>query len=128
MRKRIIVAALALALIPGSAMASDTSPDDAAKAAKAACKAEKHEVGTKVFKKTYAARSTSKAMKACIAKTESAGESESEKGNAKPAKTCKTMRTEDKAAFEAEYGTKKNAFGKCVSATAKARNKDDDQE
>jgi hypothetical protein len=27
---------------------------------------------------------------------------------------------EDKAAFEAAYGTKRNAFGKCVSKTAKA--------
>jgi hypothetical protein len=26
----------------------------------------------------------------------------------------------DKAKFETDYGTKKNAFGKCVSATAKA--------
>jgi hypothetical protein len=36
------------------------------------------------------------------------------------AKTCKKLKAEDKAAFEAAYGTKKNAFGKCVSKTAKA--------
>jgi hypothetical protein len=41
------------------------------------------------------------------------------------AKTCKALRTDDKAAFEATYGTKKNAFGKCVSATAKAENGED---
>jgi hypothetical protein len=36
------------------------------------------------------------------------------------AKTCKKLKAEDKAAFEADYVTKKNAFGKCVSKTAKA--------
>jgi len=36
------------------------------------------------------------------------------------AKTCKKMKAEQKAAFETAYGTKKNAFGKCVSKTAGA--------
>jgi hypothetical protein len=36
------------------------------------------------------------------------------------AKTCKKLKAEQKATFEANYGTKKNAFGKCVSETAKA--------
>lgn len=40
------------------------------------------------------------------------------------AKSCKTERTADPAAFKAKYGTNKtksNAFGKCVSAKAKAQ-------
>lgn len=37
------------------------------------------------------------------------------------AKTCKALRKNDKAAFEQKYGTARNAFGKCVSATAKAK-------
>ena len=36
------------------------------------------------------------------------------------AKTCKALRTDDADAFAERYGTKPNAFGKCVSATAKA--------
>jgi hypothetical protein len=36
------------------------------------------------------------------------------------AKTCKMLKAEQQATFEAAYGTKKNAFGKCVSETAKA--------
>jgi hypothetical protein len=36
------------------------------------------------------------------------------------AKTCKKLKAEQKAAFEAAYGTKRNAFGKCVSKTANA--------
>ena len=38
------------------------------------------------------------------------------------AKTCKAERTADPAAFREKYGTnknKRNAFGKCVSKTAK---------
>jgi hypothetical protein len=41
------------------------------------------------------------------------------------AKACKAERATDPAAFKAKYGTNKrksNAFGKCVSATAKAQN------
>lgn len=40
------------------------------------------------------------------------------------AKSCKTERAKDPAAFKTKYGTGKrhaNAFGKCVSATAKAK-------
>jgi hypothetical protein len=36
------------------------------------------------------------------------------------AKTCKKLKAEQKAAFEAAYGKKSNAFGKCVSKTANA--------
>ena len=45
------------------------------------------------------------------------------------AKACRTERTADPAAFKAKYGTnhnKSNAFGKCVSAKAKAQ--EDQQE
>jgi hypothetical protein len=43
------------------------------------------------------------------------------------AKSCKAERKADPAAFKAKYGTnanKSNAFGKCVSAQAKAQNDD----
>jgi hypothetical protein len=36
------------------------------------------------------------------------------------AKTCKKLKAEQRATFEAAYGTKKNAFGRCVSEMAKA--------
>ena len=35
------------------------------------------------------------------------------------AKTCKAQRKNDAAGFATQWGTKKNAFGKCVSTTAK---------
>jgi len=37
------------------------------------------------------------------------------------AKSCKAQRSGDAAAFAAKYGTARNAFGKCVSTTAKAK-------
>jgi hypothetical protein len=92
----------------------DTTP---AETAKAACKTEKHETGTQVFKRTYAAKSTSKAMQACIAKREPAVEDATDNA----AQECKAERTADPAAFSEKYGTnknKKNAYGKCVSGKA----------
>jgi hypothetical protein len=141
-----------------------------AETAAAACKAEKGAMGTKLFKTTYAAKSTSKAMTACIAKREPAAATaaknaskackaeraadpgafaqkygtnandknahgkcvsmktqeateEQTEARVNAAKTCKAERAADPAAFTAKYGTnknKKNAFGKCVSKTAKA--------
>jgi hypothetical protein len=35
------------------------------------------------------------------------------------AKTCKAQQSSDPTGFAAQWGTKKNAYGKCVSATAK---------
>jgi hypothetical protein len=46
------------------------------------------------------------------------------KADVNAAKTCKTERKADPAAFAAKYGTgkhKRNAFGKCVSKQAKAQ-------
>ena len=112
MRRTLIVAALALLVVPGSALAADTT---AAEAAKAACKTEKHETGTQVFKRTYAAKSMAKAMKACIAKTETTVEDAADTA----AQDCKTERAADATAFAEKYGTNKNgknAYGKCVSS------------
>jgi hypothetical protein len=37
------------------------------------------------------------------------------------AKTCKEQRSTDPAGFATQWGSKKNAYGKCVSATARAQ-------
>ena len=37
------------------------------------------------------------------------------------AKTCKAAKQDDADAFTAQWGTGRNGFGKCVSATAKAK-------
>jgi hypothetical protein len=162
MRSLVIVAAVALLAVPAAAVAKDPTTD----AARAACKAEKRGMGTKLFKRTYAVKSTARAMEKCAAKREpavaadarnaaheckaerradpdafaetygtnennrnaygkcvsgKASEATEEETAARvsAAKTCKALRSDDKAAFEEQYGTKKNALGKCVSQTAK---------
>lgn len=39
------------------------------------------------------------------------------------AKTCKAMQKDDATGFAQKYGKSRNAFGKCVSSTAKAKSK-----
>jgi len=122
MRKLILGAALALVL-PGIAAAAPKEPT-AADLARAACKTEKHEMGTKLFKKTYAARSTAKAMQACVAKGEPAAEEEAKNA----AQACRAERDADKDVFAEKYGTNrnnKNAFGKCVSSTTREATQDE---
>jgi hypothetical protein len=118
MRKLILGAVLALAL-PGAAVAAAAPKHvTATDLATAGCKTEKHAMGTKLFKRTYAARSTARAMKTCVAKTVPAAEGELKNA----AKDCKAERAADPAAFSEKYGTnknKKNAYGKCVSSKAK---------
>lgn len=66
------------------------------------------------------------------ANKDAADEADEEKDaqTVKAAKTCRTEQKADAAAFKAKYGTnanKSNAFGKCVSAQAKAQNDDQPQ-
>lgn len=166
MHKLILGAVLALALPVSAAVAAPKQPTPA-DVAKAACKTEKRAMGTKLFKKTYAAKSTSGAMRACVAKTVPVAEAEARnaaqeckaereanptafaeeygtnpsnknaygkcvagkareatvddaKDRVSAAKSCKALKADEEAAFETAYGKKRNAFGKCVSATAKA--------
>jgi hypothetical protein len=117
MRKLILGVAVAL-ILPGVAAAAPSAPTPA-ELAKAGCKTQKDLMGTKLFKQTYAAKSASKAMTACVAKTVPVAAAESENA----AQTCRTERDANRSAFEQKYGTNennKNAFGKCVSTTAKA--------
>ena len=58
----------------------------------------------------------------CVSSKAKASRTDTTKANVNAAKACKAERKDDAAAFKAKYGTNKNksnAFGKCVSATAK---------
>jgi hypothetical protein len=125
MRKLILGAVLALAL-PAAATAATEEPSPA-DLAKAACKTEKHKMGTKLFKRTYAAKSTAKATAACVAKSVPTAEEETKNA----AQACKAERDADPDAFTKTYGTnknKKNAYGKCVSAKAQEATHDTAEE
>ena len=123
MRKLILVASLALVL-PAVAAAAASPVPTPADLAKAACKTEKHAMGTKVFKLTYGAKSTAKAMAKCVDKGEPAAAVEAKNA----AKACKAERDADPEGFATTYGTNKNgknAFGKCVSSKAQAATQDE---
>jgi hypothetical protein len=116
MRKVTLAALLALA-VPAVALADNEAPSPT-DLAQAACKSEKAQMGTKTFKATYAASSTSGATTVCVAKRD--GSAGTALKNA--AKACKAERAADPAAFTTKYGTNKNgknAYGKCVSAKAR---------
>ena len=92
--------------------AEDAAQEKAAKAnAAKECKAE----GLKGRAYGKCVSTTAKAMKAAADKEDEA--QEDDRVNA--AKSCKAAKKESAEAFGAKWGTKKNAFGKCVSATAK---------
>jgi len=62
-------------------------------------------------------------------KPESPGNSQSAPGqqaDKNAAKKCKALRKNDPAGFAALYGTRPNAYGKCVSATAKKSEAEED--
>src|SRR5215216_2148400 len=117
MRRTLIVAASAMLALTAPALAagatSGTAPETvtAVKLARDNCRTEKSEAGTRVFKLTYAAKSTAKAMSACLAKTQPVAATELKNA----AQTCRAERDADADAFTEKYGSnknKKNAFGK----------------
>jgi hypothetical protein len=89
-----------------------------------ACRTEQTADATAFKAKYGTGKSGNNAYGKCVsanAKTQSAA---TQKATISAAKSCKAERTSDPAAFKAKYGTnanKSNAYGKCVSAKAKAQ-------
>ena len=83
------------------------------------CKAERA-ADAAAFTKKYGTNKNGKnAYGKCVSgKARHATEQETQ-ARINAAKACKKLKAEQKATFEASYGTKKNVFGKCVSETAK---------
>ena len=64
-------------------------------------------------------------------KPENPGNSQSAPGQSSEknaAKKCKALRVNNPSAFKTQYGDKPNAFGKCVSATAKKMNEEAEEQ
>lgn len=81
--------------------------------------------GGKTFAQFYGTNANGKnAFGKCVSAKAKAAAAKQEKDEVNAAKQCRTERAADTAAFKAKYGTnhnKSNAFGKCVSAKAKAQ-------
>jgi len=112
--------------IPALADDSTTTTDPAATTPTASqqCKTERSQMGKDVFKATYGTnKNKSNAFGKCVSKRTNATEDAAAEAHTNAAKTCKAEETADPAAFKTKYGSGKNgsnAYGKCVSQTAKA--------
>ena len=145
MKKSLVVALLVCAAWPAAALADPVSGQDRANAARA-CKQLQTDMGA-TFATTYrnfgacaskwtqeAHQNRHQAEQACASEPRRAGafarcvaaklrtELSSDVQQARgSAKTCKAQRKADAASFSASYGSGGNAFGKCVSKLAAAK-------
>ena len=122
MRKIVLAVVLALAAVPAAFATDSPSPSSQANAL---CKQQRTAMGTKDFTSLYGGNKN--AFGRCVSKL--AGSAEKDTANA--SKQCAAERADtafaaghDGKTFDQFYGTGKNgkdAFGKCVSAKAKAQ-------
>jgi hypothetical protein len=98
--------------------------DQNAGEAKSSCKTEQA-ADPEAFKDKYGTnKNKSNAYGKCVSALAKASDQEDQDNTINAAKQCKAERKLDPAAFKDKYGTnknKRNAFGKCVSAVAKAQ-------
>ena len=82
--------------------------------------------GGKTFAQFYGARNESSAYGKCVSTKAKANKEESDdadqENRVNPARACRAEQKADAAKFAADYGTRRNAFGKCVSRKAQAQN------
>jgi hypothetical protein len=123
MRRAILVAAaVAVAIVPAVASGSSTT---AQSAAQKGCRAERTAMGKTVFAQTYGTNANrSNAFGKCVSKHTTANVKIEKAAKTSASASCTAERTADPAAFAQKYGSgknDKNAYGKCVSQTAKAQ-------
>jgi hypothetical protein len=118
MKKITVSIGLALALaLPATAMAKP-HPDNADKrAAKAECKTLRG--NTDVTREAF--RTEFRSFAACVRKTAVDEAQEEQTAHTNAAKECKALRQDDPTGFANQYGDRPNAYGKCVSSKAKAK-------
>jgi superfamily II DNA helicase RecQ len=121
MRKIALLAVTTALAVPSAAIAdgsaTGTSPAQI-------CKQQRTAIGETAFRDLYGTNKTrSNAFGKCVSRqTRAQKAAKQDAADTAPAK-CRAERDRDPAAFAEKYGTNegnKNAFGKCVSATAKA--------
>ena len=113
-----LIAMLALMLVPvGAADAHRGHGTPGKKQARAACKQER-QADPAAFQAKYANKNGRRAMRRCV------------RAHLRQARqTCRAEREADPDAFAETYGTndnRRNAFGKCVSRTAREMEDEDD--
>jgi hypothetical protein len=126
------VAVLALLTVPAGAVAKPSETDRVN--ASQECRAERGDSPAthEAFRDKYGTnKSKRNAFGKCVSEKARAEEKERKAERRKATKQCRAERAEiGVEAFREKYGTnkgKRNAFGKCVSKTAKAQHDDDAQ-
>jgi hypothetical protein len=84
-----------------------------------ACKAERAADPAAFTKKYGTNKNGRNAYGKCVSGKAHEAAAQRTNARANAARTCKKPKAQKKAVFEAAYGTRKNAFGKCVSKTAR---------
>jgi hypothetical protein len=128
MRKIAVLAVAGALAAPAAAFAGDADTDAAVSPAKS-CKTQRAEMGVTAFRALYGTNKNKKnAFGKCVSKQEKVQDEALAEAKENAPATCRAEREADPAAFAEKYGTsknKKNAFGKCVSQTAKAEAKEE---
>jgi hypothetical protein len=122
-RLLIILSAFAVLAVPAAAAAAKPTKADKREAQKE-CRAER-DASPEAFNDTY------RNFGACVSQKAREAKAERKKAKANAARECRAERDADREAFEEEYGTNannRNAFGKCVSKKAKAKQAEQDAE
>jgi hypothetical protein len=144
----ILTVAGVTAAIAAPAGAAKPTPTAKVPSAQQQCRTERTQMGESTFAQTYGTNANrSNAFGKCVSKRNAATRAarKAARGDAaqvaetvkaevkrdvRAAKACKAEKQADPKAFAGRYGTnahKRNAFGRCVSATAKQQSQDADQ-
>jgi colicin import membrane protein len=118
----IILSALAVLAAPAAAVAKPSKADK--REAQKECRAER-DASSEAFDDTYRNFGT------CVSQKAREAKAERKQARANAARECRAERNADREAFEEEHGTNannRNAFGKCVSKKAKAKQAEQDAE
>jgi hypothetical protein len=111
-------ATLAFAVAPGVALANGSQ-----QSAEKQCRQERTSMGAKAFAELYGTNKNGRnAFGKCVSHRTRQDQSDQANAQSNASKQCRAERQSDPAAFKAKYGTNKNgnnAFGKCVSTTAR---------
>jgi hypothetical protein len=122
---KLVLAALGTLALAAPVMADDTTTTGTTPTAQQQCRTEQTQMGKATFAQTYGTnKNKSNAFGKCVSKRSTATQQDADQAHTNAAQSCKTEETADPAAFQAKYGTGKNgknAYGKCVSQSAKAQ-------
>jgi hypothetical protein len=118
MKKITVLTGLALALVLPAGAIAKPHPDNADKrAAKAECKTLRG--NTDATREAF--RTQFRSFAACVRTTAVDEAQEEQSAHKNAAKECKALRQENSTGFAEQYGDRPNAYGKCVSSKAKAK-------